>query len=130
MRGRPSAPGAAGRGASEAERGVGPLPPACTPAPGGGCSICGDEGWEAEVVELVDGGRGARVRSVERPGPGEERRIALDLVEDVAAGDRVIVHLGFAIAAVREDAPGAGRDGAPGARRDRKNAVAPEGGPP
>lgn len=102
------------------------LPPACAPGPSGGCSICGDEGLEAEILELLDGGRSARVRiearragragRVEPAGADEtgsrggvsdgatepeERVVALDLLDGVTAGDRIVVHLGFAIAAVR-----------------------------
>jgi len=70
-----------------------PRPPSCVPGPAGSCSICGDEGLEGEVVS-VDPGRVRLARGVEE--------VALDLVEDVRPGDRVVVHLGFAIAKVRE----------------------------
>lgn len=74
------------------------LPDACVPEPGGGCSICGDEGREARVLELAEEGRDrGRVRMVDT---GEEARVALDLVAGVEPGDRVVVHMGFAIGRV------------------------------
>lgn len=96
----PAGPGSGdGRGAD--------LPPACTPEPTGGCSICGDEGREAEVLEAPADGRPGRVRMTDT---GETARVALDLVAGVEAGDRVVVHMGFAIGKVR-DRPT--REGAP-----------------
>lgn len=84
------------------------LPPACVPDEDGRCSVCGDEGLVGEVLELGEDGMG-RVR-LERPGreadpdaPGEA--VALDLLEEVAPGDRVVVHMGFAIARIREEGP-------------------------
>lgn len=77
------------------------LPPACRPGPedaGNGCSICGDEGREGTVVRLLDDGRTARVRLAD----GDVTDVALDLLHAVRPGDRLIVHLGFAIATVRE----------------------------
>lgn len=74
------------------------LPPPCTPGDGEGCSICGDQGLEGEVMELSADARSGRVRL-----PDGERRVAFDLLHDVHPGDRVIVHLGFAIGLVREE---------------------------
>lgn len=83
------------------------LPPACVPDAAGTCSICGDEGLVGEIVELpADDGMGRvrlETRSGERGG-SREHKVALDLLEDVRPGDRVVVHMGFAIARIREDA--------------------------
>lgn len=65
------------------------------PAPDGSCSICGDEGQLGEVVELTSPTT-ARVRL-----DGGVREVAIDLLEEVRRGDRLVVHLGFAIARVR-----------------------------
>lgn len=51
------------------------------------------------VLRVMDEGRTARVLRAD----GDETDVALDLLEQVGAGDRVIVHLGFAIARIRED---------------------------
>jgi len=71
---------------------------ACVPGPAGHCSVCGDEGWVGTVVAVADGGSEARVRPEGEAGV----EVALDLVDGVAAGDRVVVHMGFAIATVRD----------------------------
>lgn len=62
------------------------------------CGLCGDVALEAEVLAVADGGASARVRA-----GGCEMEIATDLVEPVRSGDRLLVHLGFAIA--RLEAP-------------------------
>lgn len=83
------------------------LPPACVPEEEGGrCSICGDEGLEAEVVEAPEDPGAGRVRISRRDGSAEERRVAFDLLPGVEAGDRVVVHMGFAIARLRGDGGG------------------------
>lgn len=68
-------------------------------APGrtGSCSICADEGRVGEVVAVEGEGPGAigRVR-VE----GVDEEVALDLLDDVRPGQRIVVHLGFAIGRV------------------------------
>lgn len=64
-----------------------------------GCAICRDEAQVAEIVELLDGGGSARVRS-----DGLEFEAALDLLADVRPGDRVLVHLGFALSRLEEEA--------------------------
>jgi hydrogenase maturation factor len=57
------------------------------------CITCGDEGVPMQVVSLsVDG-----ATCVEEDGTQHEG-IAVDLVEPVAPGDRVLVHAGVAIA--------------------------------
>lgn len=62
----------------------------------GRCSLCADEGRVGEVVEVLAGG----LARVELPGGIEE--VALDLLDGVAPGDRLVVHLGFALARVAE----------------------------
>lgn len=74
------------------------LPPACVPDDRGSCSICGDEGRTGVVLPPVES-TDARVRFEN----GVER-IALDLLDDVRPGERIVVHMGFAIARWREDA--------------------------
>lgn len=72
-----------------------PQPSAARPADDGpACAICGDAAVEAEVLEPRDGG--AALVCAE----GYELEIATDLVGPVAPGDRVLVHLGFAIARI------------------------------
>lgn len=66
------------------------------PAPAS-CSICADEGIEAEILDVTVEGREGRVRSAK----GVEQ-VALDLIDSPRPGDRVIVHLGFAIARILE----------------------------
>jgi hydrogenase expression/formation protein HypC len=57
------------------------------------CITCGDEGVAMRVVSLSEDG----ATCVEDDGTPHER-IAVDLVEPVAPGDRVLVHAGVAIA--------------------------------
>lgn len=68
-------------------------PETCVPEADGSCSICADEGLEGEVLS-VDPGRVRLDRGVED--------VAFDLLDDVRPGDRVVVHLGFALARVIE----------------------------
>lgn len=75
-------------------------PTVCVPDADGSCSICGDEGLVGRVVS-VGPRRTATVRLATRPGPPVE--VATDLVEEVRSGDRLVVHLGFAIGRVREE---------------------------
>ncbi len=69
----------------------------CTPDPVGGCSLCGDEAVQVRVVEVDVGTDTARVE-----GAVSVERVALDLVEDVRVGDRLMVHMGFAIGRVTD----------------------------
>ena len=64
----------------------------------GACSVCGDTALVGEVLE-VPGRSVARVRLSDGV-----REVNTDLLEGVKAGERVVVHLGFAIARVREPA--------------------------
>ena len=73
----------------------------CVPEADGSCSLCGDEGWVGRVVEVPRPGV-ARVRREDGVGEAGGREVATDLVEPVTAGDALVVHLGFAIAKVRE----------------------------
>jgi hypothetical protein len=67
----------------------------CVPGPDGSCSLCGDEAVEARVLAVDAATRTAAVAV-----QGAVRVAALDLVDDVVAGDLVMVHQGFAIARV------------------------------
>lgn len=79
--------------------------PVCTPGPAGRCSVCGDEAVAVRVVSIDGASDTARVE-----GPLEIDTVALDLVEDVAPGDRIMVHMGFAIARVDGDDPDVARE--------------------
>lgn len=85
------------------------MPPACVPDEAGRCSICGDEGVVGEVVEVsADAATGlVRLHGDGAAGGGavRETEVALDLVHAPRPGDRVVVHMGFAIAKVRGSAP-------------------------
>lgn len=63
---------------------------ACEPR--SGCITCGDQGIPMRVVSLSADGA---VCVDER---GERHEVAVDLIERVTAGDRVVVHAGVAIA--------------------------------
>jgi hydrogenase maturation factor len=64
--------------------------PACDPS--AHCITCGDAGVPMRVVSVT--GEGALC--VEDDGTRHER-IAVDLIEPIAPGDRVLVHAGVAI---------------------------------
>ena len=66
---------------------------ACSPQ-GPCCSVCGDDAVEMRVTVVLPAGL-ARVSGA----PGE-MEVATDLVGEVAVGDRLMVHQGFAIARV------------------------------
>ena len=70
----------------------------CVLDEGGRCSVCGDTAFVGEVLE-VPARSVARVRL-----PDGVREVNTDLLAGVKAGERVVVHLGFAIARVREPA--------------------------
>lgn len=69
--------------------------PGCVPAPDGSCSLCGDEAELGRVVAIESGDGTATVRL-----DGGLATVALDLLDTVAVGDAVLVHMGFAIAKV------------------------------
>lgn len=79
--------------------------PTCPPDDGR-CSVCGDEGRVAEIVEAAGEDGQGRVRLEAGPDAGDERRAALDLVPRARVGDRVVMHMGFAIGLVRNGEEG------------------------
>lgn len=76
-----------------------PSRPARVPDGTGSCSVCADEGRIGVVVAVEGEGLGAagRVRV-----DGVEEEVALDLLDGVRPGQRVVVHLGFAIGRLEE----------------------------
>jgi hydrogenase assembly chaperone HypC/HupF len=56
-----------------------------------GCITCGDEGIPMRVLEVADGA------AVCADDDGERHEVAVDLVEDVEQGSRLLVHAGVAI---------------------------------
>lgn len=70
----------------------------CTPGPKGRCSVCGDE---AVAVRVLHVDRDADTAQVE--GATEGQPVALDLLDDVQVGDRLMVHMGFAIGRIEEE---------------------------
>ena len=64
--------------------------PACDTS--AGCITCGDVGIAMEVLAAHDG------TAVCLDQQGERHEVAVDLVEPVGPGDRVLVHAGVAIA--------------------------------
>lgn len=69
----------------------------CDPDSGRHCAVCADEAVPAVVVSVDLPGRTAEVRA-----GSLSQVVALDLVEDVAVGARVLVHLGFVIASLED----------------------------
>jgi hypothetical protein len=66
--------------------------PTCVPDASGRCATCADEGIEALVVAVLDDGMAAV--QVE----GRRQEVAIELLDGIRAGDRVLVHAGVAIA--------------------------------
>lgn len=68
---------------------------ACVPDPATGhCAICADEGLEATITALKD-------RALAEVELGDRTTdVAVDLIEDAAVGDRILVHAGVAIARI------------------------------
>jgi hypothetical protein len=58
----------------------------------GRCATCADEGVEGRVLALHEGA----LAEVEME--GRVREVAVELLDEVAVGDRVLVHAGVAIA--------------------------------
>ena len=73
----------------------GPAHPACVPTPDGPCSLCGDEATLARVIAIDPAAGSAEVIH-----EGVRSLVALDLLDEVAVGDAVLVHMGFAIGRV------------------------------
>lgn len=74
--------------------------PVCTPdSATGRCITCADEGLEGRVLRI--GSDDMAEVEVE----GEVRSVAVELLDDVRAGDVLLVHAGVAISRVRKDAP-------------------------
>jgi hydrogenase assembly chaperone HypC/HupF len=65
------------------------IPPACEPR--SPCITCGDEGIPMRVIELEEGG----ALCVDEEGARHE--VAVDLIDSVAIGERLLVHAGVAI---------------------------------
>ncbi len=65
---------------------------ACIPLSDGSCPVCADEGVPGRVIDLLPANMALAAM------PDGEREIAIDLVENVRVGDRLLIHLGFAIA--------------------------------
>jgi hypothetical protein len=59
------------------------------------CTTCGDEGIPMRVTELRED------TAVCTDEHGAEHHVAVDLIEDVAIGARVLVHAGVAIGTAR-----------------------------
>ena len=74
---------------------VGPVQPACGADADDRCALCGDVAIPGRVVEVHFATRSAEVDL-----GGMTSMVALDLLEDVTAGDWVLVHQGFAIGRV------------------------------
>jgi hydrogenase maturation factor len=70
----------------------------CEPGPDGTCQLCGDVAVRALVL-TVDAA--ANEASVEME--GRASIVAIDLVDQVCAGDVLLVHQGFAIQRVEPD---------------------------
>ncbi len=68
----------------------------CLPNPDGSCSICADEALLGTVLAVDADTVTAQVQFAD----GVVSTVALDLVGDIAAGDELMVHLGFAITRV------------------------------
>jgi hypothetical protein len=66
--------------------------PACVPDATGRCATCADEGVEALVVAVLDDATAAVQME------GRRQEVAIELLEGIRAGDRVLVHAGVAIA--------------------------------
>lgn len=70
---------------------TGSPPPHCHPLDRDHCATCADEGIEAVVLAV----RGDSIAEVAMEGRTEE--VAIDLVDAVRPGDRILVHAGVAL---------------------------------
>lgn len=66
----------------------------CTPDTDGSCSICGDVALPGIVIAVNAAEKTAEVSMADQTATAT---VALDLVDAVAPGDSLLVHLGFAI---------------------------------
>ena len=57
------------------------------------CITCGDEGIPMRIGELLDDGTATCVDD-----SGQLTTVSIELLEEVAVGDEILVHAGFAIA--------------------------------
>ncbi|MBW3624496.1 MAG: HypC/HybG/HupF family hydrogenase formation chaperone [Armatimonadetes bacterium] len=65
------------------------------------CAVCNDAGEWGRILELCPDGTAL----VELCGGPVE--VAMDLLPDARVGERVVVHLGFALSRVNDPSPGA-----------------------
>lgn len=72
-------------------------PAVCDSAAGRHCAVCADEAVPAVVVSVDPPGRTAQVRA-----GSLSQMVALDLVDGVTVGARVLVHLGFVITCLED----------------------------
>ena len=70
-------------------------PCACEAPVPGECSICGDEAREAVVLEVS----ADRIATISME--GARQQVAVELLDDVAPGDTILVQFGFAITRVK-----------------------------
>lgn len=73
----------------------------CVPDAHGHCSICGDEATLVRVVAIDAAGETAEVVLGD-----VVSTVAIDLLDEVAVGDAILVHMGFAISRVDLDGEG------------------------
>lgn len=68
----------------------------CEPGPDGHCAICSDEALPGQVLEI----RPNQIALVQME--TVQLEIALDLVENVQTGERLLIHAGVAIAKLED----------------------------
>ena len=72
--------------------------PRCVPSPDGSCSLCADEAFPGIVISVNASAGTAEVRL-----PDDVATVALDLIDEPAPGDIVMVHMGFAISSIQSE---------------------------
>lgn len=65
-----------------------------------GCTTCGDVGVPVRVVQLL-----SEEQALCEDRTGEQAEIAIDFTPETRPGDVLLVHMGTAIAQIREDGP-------------------------
>lgn len=70
--------------------------PTCLPD--GYCAVCSDEGLPGQVIKLLEDDMALLMME------NGEQDVAIDLIENVQIGDTLLVHLGFAIARLEDEA--------------------------